>query len=88
MTRRIFWLMVTLIVAVILLYLSRFWIFDLWGRQGLFGIQDIRPQRGLLARWLRGTQFAPFELIIWVVSFFLILTGLEKLYGRFGKHDD
>lgn len=87
MSRRIFWLLLTLSVAVILFYLSRFWIFDLWGRAGLFGFRDLRPQGGLLAQWLRGTPLAPFELIIWVVSFFLILTGFEKAYGRFGNRD-
>ena len=81
MTKRIVWMAITVMAAAILLYLSRFWVFDLWGREGLFGIEQIRPQGGLLAQWLRGTYLAPFELIIWLVGFFLFLTWLEKAYA-------
>ena len=85
MTRRIFWMIVTIIVAAILAYLSRFLVFDLWGRGGLFGVQELRPQGGLLGRWLRGTPFQPFELIIWFIAMFLVLTWLEKAYDRLTK---
>ncbi|MEX0317467.1 MAG: hypothetical protein AB3N21_05935 [Ruegeria sp.] len=87
MSKRILWMIITLLAAAILYYLSRFWVFDLWGREGLFGIQQLRPQGGLLGRWLRGTPLAPFELLIWVIGFFLILTGLEKAYDRFSNRD-
>jgi len=30
-------------IAVVMLYLSRFWIFSFWGRDGLFGIEELRP---------------------------------------------
>jgi len=76
--KRIALLLLTAVVGVIMLYLSRFWIFDLWPRSGLFGIEQLRPGGGLLARWLRGTQFAPFELLIWASGVFLILTYLQK----------
>ena len=85
MTKRIVWMVITISAAVVLVYLSRFWVFDLWGREGLFGIQEIRPRGGLLARWLRGTSLAPFELIIWFLGFFLILTWLEKAYSKLKK---
>ena len=88
MTRRILSLLVVAIVTVILVYLSRFWIFDLWSRAGLFGVQDLRPQGGLLARWLRGTPFAPFELLIWACGVFVVLTWVQKLMDRFGKGSD
>jgi hypothetical protein len=78
--KRLFWMLLTFALALILLYLSRFWVFSLWDRSGLFGLQDLRPQGGLLARWLRGTPLQPFELIIWMVGFFLLLTGLQKVY--------
>ena len=80
MIARIFWLSITGIVAAALFYISRFWDFRLWSREGLFGIEDLRPQGGLLARWLRGTDLAPFELLIWVIGAFLLLTVLQKLY--------
>jgi len=85
MSRRIFWMALTLIAAAVMLYLSRFWVFDLWGRGGLFDIKELRPQGGLLARWLRGTPFAPFELLIWIGGVFAILTWLEKAYGLLSK---
>ncbi len=80
MMRRVLWLAFAALTAAILLYLSRFWVFQLWDRGGLFGLQDLRPQGGLLAQWLRGTDAAPFELLIWVLGGFLILTALQKLY--------
>ena len=82
MIRRLLWLLITAFVTVVLLYLSRFWLFDLWPREGLFGISALRPQGGLLALWLRGTPLAPFELLIWVCGAFMALTWLEKLYHR------
>jgi hypothetical protein len=85
MTRRVLSLLIVAIVTIILLYLSRFWVFDLWSRAGLFGVTELRPDGGLLARWLRGTPFAPFELLIWACGVFVVLTWVQKLYDRFGK---
>ena len=79
MMKRIVILLIVAVIGVVMLYLSRFWMFELWGRPGLFGIQDLRPNGGLLARWLRGTPFAPFELLIWATGVFLILTWVQKL---------
>ena len=74
-------------IAVVMLYLSRFWIFSFWGRDGLFGIEELRPNGGLLRRWLRGTPFARFELLIWAVGVFIALTWLQKVVDLF-KRDD
>lgn len=87
MRSRILWLVATAAIAVILLYLSRFWIFDLWSRDGLLGVKELRPAGDLLAFWLRGTPFAPFELLIWVVGGFLVLSGAQSLYERFTRED-
>jgi len=78
--KRALWIVIAAAVAVVLFYISRFWYLSLWPRSGLFGIEALRPQGGLLGRWLRGTDFAPFELLIWAVSAFLVLTVLQKLY--------
>ena len=95
MIRRILLTALAGALAAIFYYLSRFWDFRLWGREGLFGFEDLRPQGGLLARWLRGTDFAPFELMIWVAGIFLALTLLQKLFDRLPEqpakkdtHDD
>lgn len=76
--RRVILLLVVALAAAVMVYLSRFWFLDLWPRSGLFGVQELRPGGGLLARWLRGTQLAPFELLIWVCGGFLALTYLQR----------
>ena len=83
---RIFGLTSALASGIILLYISRFWSFNLWSRDGLFGIKELPPTGGLLGRWLRGTDFAPFELLIWVAMVFLALTYLQRGIDRFSKH--
>ena len=92
MIRRILFLVLTALLGLWFYYISRFWDFRLWDRDGLFGIEALRPQGGLLARWLRGTDFAPYELLIWVIAFFLSLTVLQKIFDFFTPteetHDD
>jgi len=38
-----------------------------------------------LDRWLRGTQFRPFELLIWSCGVFLVLTWLQWLVDTLSK---
>lgn len=82
MKRRIITMVLVAVLAIILFYLSRFWFLSLWPRTGLFGIEELRPQGGLLRRWFQGTGAAPFELLIWAVGCFLVLTGAQKIYDR------
>ena len=77
--RKILFLIVTGLLALTLFYMSRFWFLSLWPRSGLFGIETIRPQGGLLSRWLRGTEAAPFELILWAIGCFLVLSVAQKI---------
>lgn len=88
MIRRIVLMAITATLGVIAYYLSRFWDFRLWDREGLFGVEALRPQGGLLARWLRGTDFAPFELMIWVAGVFIALTFLQKIFDRISPNKD
>ncbi|MEP3639996.1 MAG: hypothetical protein ABJN14_22305 [Paracoccaceae bacterium] len=83
--KRVIWLIVTGCMAVVFFYLSRFWYLRLWGREGLFGQDALRPQGGLVGQWVRGTDFAPFELLIWVIGVFLVLTALQKIYDLFNR---
>ena len=69
-------------VAFVLFYLSRYWFLQLWDRPGAFGWDQLPPQGGLLGRWLRGTDAAPFELLIWGVGAFLVLSLIEWVAGR------
>ncbi len=79
-------LSIVAITGFVLLYISRFWLFSLWERPGLFDLKTLPPQGGLLRSWLRGTDFVPFELMIWVISGFLILTGLEKVFDAIKRN--
>jgi hypothetical protein len=88
MIRRVVFLGVTTLFAAGFYYVSRFYAFRLWDREGLFGIQPLRPEGGLLARWLRGTDLAPFELLVWVIGIFAILTILQKLFDALSPKDD
>jgi len=80
--KRLIWMAIVVFVAAVFFYLSRFWTLSLWPRSGLFGIEALRPQGSLVGQWLRGTDFAPFELLIWAIGAFLVLTVLQKLYDR------
>ncbi len=80
--RKLVFLTMAAAMAGVFFYLSRFWFLSLWPRTGLFGIEGLRPQGGLLARWLRGTDAAPFELLIWAVGCFLVLTWAQTAYDR------
>ena len=68
------------LVGAALFYVSRFWDYRLWPRDGLFGIEALRPQGGQVARWLRGSDLAPFELLIWGIGAILVLSLLQKLF--------
>lgn len=86
MMGRVFGICLAAALVLIGLYLSRFWPFDWWNRDGLLGVEALRPQGDLLRRWLRGTMFAPYDLLIWVVGCFAILTMLQNLWNRLTNH--
>ena len=79
---RIIGLFSAILLTFVFLYISRFWVFDLWGREGLFGVEYLRPGGDILRRELRGTFLAPYDLLVWVGGGFLALTLLEKLWGK------
>lgn len=88
MIRRILLMAITASLGLVAYYLSRFWDFRFWDREGLFGVEALRPQGGLLARWLRGSDFAPFELMIWVAGVFVALTLLQWIFDRLSPNKD
>jgi hypothetical protein len=83
--KKIISLFIVAATGFVLLYISRFWLFDLWDRPGLFELKALPPQGGLLNIWLRGTGLGPFELMIWAIGGFLILTLLEKAFSQLNK---
>ncbi len=79
MTARILRIAAMLIVSVVLLYMSRFWPFELWSRPGLFGMRSLPPGGDALRVWLRGTPYVTFAIPIWVIVGFLALSLTERL---------
>lgn len=84
--KRLISLIIVAFIGFVLFYVSRFWAFNLWDRPGLFGWKELTPNGGLIARWVRGTEFAPFELLIWAIGVFLVLTLLQKMFDKLGSH--
>lgn len=94
MSSRIFGVLGAFLVAAILFYLSRYWFLDLWSREGLFGIEWLSPRGGLVRDWLRAIDFGdvlkgrdliPFELLIWAIGGFLLLTAIQSIVNRFNR---
>ncbi len=56
--RRALSILIVICVAIILLYVSRFWPVELWGRRGPLGELGLRPGGGMVQFWLRGTPLA------------------------------
>lgn len=79
MRARLFGLALAGLVGTVLLYLSRFWSWRLWPA----GLPGPDPRGGQLGQWLRGTDFAPFELLLWAVGVFLVLSAAQRLFERF-----
>ncbi len=85
MAGRIAMLVLTGLVGLLLVYLSRFWTFELWPREGLLGIEALHPRGNLVGRWLQGTPFRPFELLLWAIGVFLVLTWVQHLFSFFKR---
>ncbi len=85
MIARSVWIVVVAALSITAFYLSRFWIFRWWGRDGFLGLDWARPQGGLISVWLRGTEFSQFELLIWVLGIFAVLSVLQSGVNRFLK---
>ncbi len=83
--KRIFGLILAVLVFTALFYLSRYWSFSLWGREGLLGFNWLRPQGNLVPVWLRGSGYGAFAILAWAVGAFLILTLLQSIWGRVFK---
>ena len=70
-------------VTLALVYLSRFWIWAApWANDGLFGFKDLSPYGDVLRRWLSGTWFRDFDIIIWGLGAIVLLSLLQWLRAR------
>lgn len=75
--RKILSICVTVVAGLALLYLSRFWPFELWPRNGVLAGLGFRPGGDLVRFWVRGTQLAQFDFLIWGIVGFITLSVLE-----------
>lgn len=80
--RRVLGVALAAVLATLALYASRYWIFRWWDRDGLLGIEALRPQGGVIRQWLRGTDAAPYDIALWGVAVFLVLTILQAVWNR------
>ena len=75
-------MLIAIALLALLVYLSRYWTFRWWDREGLVGIAELRPQGELVRTWLRGTPFAAFDILAWGVGGFLLLSVVQSLWSR------
>jgi hypothetical protein len=76
-------ILVVVALTLLLLYMTRFWIFtDWWGRKGLFGVMELRPKGNFLTRQLMGTPYQVFSLLLWLCGGFLVLSALQTITTR------
>lgn len=80
--KRVLAIFIVVLVSVALLYLSRFWPFQLWSGRSPLGQLGLRPGGNMIAVWLRGTSLAQFDLILWGVGSFMVLSWTERLVQR------
>ena len=74
--------LVAVLLATIAWYASPWWPFRWWDREGLFGIETLRPQGDIAASLTRGTPLAPHELILWGIGVVLVLTFTQKIWTK------
>lgn len=69
-------------LTLVLLYLSRFWIWvGPWSADGLFGYKVVSPYGNLVNFWLGGTWWQAFDWIIWGCGAFVLLSVLQWVAG-------
>ncbi len=79
MTGRLIGLATAAFLATAIFYASRYWSFRWWDRPGLLGWSELPPQGGLVRTWLRGTSFAVYDIILWAIAAFILLTLVQKV---------
>jgi hypothetical protein len=83
---RAFGVISTILLTLILLYVSRFWIWTApWSGDGLFGAKIVSPYGNLVQWWLNGTWFAEFSFVVWGCGAIAFLSVLHWLASRFSR---
>ncbi|MEM9812089.1 MAG: hypothetical protein AAF913_05415 [Pseudomonadota bacterium] len=83
MTRRLTGLALAAVLTLAALYTSAYWTFRLWPRrEPPFGLEWLRPQGDLVDQWVRGTPLDVYEVLVWGVGVFLVLSAVQWLWGQ------
>lgn len=82
MLKRIAGLLIASLLAILVAYASRYWIFDLWPREGLFGLGGLPPEGAIIRRITGGTILAPFDILLWGIGAFLFLSFAQFICDR------
>ena len=70
-------------LTLVLLYLSRFWIWTApWSRDGLFGVKLFSPYGNLVQRWLSGTWFSELSIVVWGCGAIYLLSVLHWIAAK------
>ena len=78
--------LIALGLTLVLLYLSRFWIWvGPWSSDGLFGYKVISPYGNMVNFWLSGTWWQTFDIVIWGCGAFVALTAFQRLAGYLSR---
>ena len=79
--KRIFGLLVSILLTFLLLYTSRFWIWQApWSNDGLFGIKQLSPRGDVIRQFVRGTDLSVFDLLVWFAFAIFLLSFTQWLY--------
>lgn len=84
MIGRVFGIAGVAFLVALVFYASRYWPFRWWDRPGLFGLEALPPQGGLVRGWVRGTDFATFDIVLWAIGAFLLLSLVQAIVSRLG----
>ena len=80
MIGRVLGVSVAVCLLTIFAYVSRFWVFEWWGREGLFGVEELRRGGDLWRRWMNDLGLGPFDILFWAVGVFVVLTIVQKIW--------
>ena len=84
--RRVTGILIAILLTLIFLYLSRFWIWQApWGNDGLFGIKALSPRGNVLRQLIPIKSLAVFDILIWFAVVIFTLSGLQWLKTRIAK---
>ncbi len=79
---RIAGLILATVLVALIWYTSRYWDLALWPREGLFGVEAIRPQGDLVTQWTQGSPLRPYNIVLWAIGWFLVLSFVQWLLEK------